>query len=80
MDEKAEVSRFIFGLMFGARRFTGGWFFFHLNHSGNLEMSQWLQIHLLWHLLSDTEQKGCGSGMAELESELGNSTQVSVSG
>jgi len=65
--------------MFETRRFTGVWFFFHLNHSGNLEMSQRLQRHPLWHFLSDTDRKGCGNGMAETESELGNSTQVSVS-
>lgn len=69
----------MFGFVFGARRFTGGWFFFCLSHSSNLWMSQWLQIHPRWHLLSDTDRKGCGNVMAEAESELGNSTQISVS-
>lgn len=46
--------------------------FCHLNHSGNLEISQWLQIHSLWHLLTDIVKEFSGNGMAEAGSELGN--------
>lgn len=51
-----------------------------MSHHGKVEASQWLQIHLVWHLLADVERKGCRNGLAETESELGILTQVSVSG
>lgn len=54
--------------------------FLHMSHHGKVEASQWLQIHLVWHLLADVERKGCRNGLAETESELGILTQVSVSG
>lgn len=56
------------------------WFFLHVSHHRKLDVSQRLQIHLFWHLLPNMERKDCGSGIAETESELGNSTQVSVPG
>lgn len=77
---KVEVIRFGFASCFAQEgsQMVGSFFLFFTLIT--LVICKCLQIHALWHLLSDMNRKVCGKGMTEREHELGNSTQVSVSG